>query len=130
MADAPLSRLVEFPDFVTHNQGLVNHTANGNLCFLCCLCTFRGTDKRRSEQDAKQLFTANCKHFHIDPDQFEGVFLIDFSEIKPFFEINIVVYEFQDKKTKLIQCSRELYDKTMQLNIFKNNLSLIVDFEK
>ena len=83
------------------------------------LSTFRGTDKRRCEQDAKQLFTAYCKHFHIDPDQFQGV-LIDIPEIEDFFEINIVVYELQDKKAKLIQRSRELYDETMQWNVFKN----------
>ena len=63
--------------------------------------------------------------FHADPDLFQGVFLIDFPEIEDFFEINIVVYELQDKKAKLIQRSRELYDETMQLNVFKNHLSLL-----
>ena len=29
-----------------------------------------------------------------------------------------------------MQRSRELYDETMQWNVFKNHLSLIVDFEK
>ena len=103
--------------------------ANNHYFFLC-LSTFRGTYKRRCEQDAKQLFTAYCKHFHIDPDQFQGVLLIDFPEIEGFFEINIVVYVLQDKKAKVIQRSRELYDETMQLNVCKNHLSLIVDFEK
>ena len=98
LADAPLSGPVEFPDFLTHNRGVVNRTANDNLCFFRCLSTFRGTDKKRCEQDAKQLFTAYCKHFHIDPDQFQGVLLIDFPEMEDFFEINIVVYELQDKK--------------------------------
>ena len=130
LADALLSGPVEFPDFLTHNRGLVNHTANDNLCFFRCLSTFRCTDKRRCKQDAKQLFTAYCKHFHVDPDQFQGVFLIDFPEIEDFFEINTVVYELQDKKVKLIQRSRELYNETMQLNVFKNHLSLIVDLEK
>ena len=30
LADAPLSGPVELPDFLTHNRGVVNHTANGN----------------------------------------------------------------------------------------------------
>ena len=47
LADAPLSGPVEFPDFLTHNRGVLNHTANDNLCFFRCLSTFRGTDKRR-----------------------------------------------------------------------------------
>ena len=130
LADAPLSGPVEFPDFLTHNRGVVNHTANDNLCFFRCLFTFRGTDKRQCEQDAKQLFTAYCKHFYIDPNQFQGVLLIDFPEIEDFFEINILVYGLQDKKAKLIQRSCELYGETMQLNVFKNHLSLIVDFKK
>ena len=111
-----------------HNREVVNHTSNSQPRFFS-LPAFRGTDKRRCEQDAKQLFAAYCKHFHIAPDQFEGVHLIDFPEID-FLEINIVVYELQDKKAKLIQRSRELYDETMQLNVCKNHLSLIVDFEK
>ena len=113
-----------------HNRGVVNHTSNDNLCFFRCLSLFRGCDKRSCEQDAKQLFGAYCKHFHIDPDQFQGVFLIDFPEIEDFLKINIVVYDLQNKKKRLIQRSRELYGETMQLNVFKNHLSLIVDFEK
>ena len=85
LADAPLSGPVEFPDFLTHNRGVVNHRTNDNLCFLRCLSTFRGTDKLRCEQDAKQLFTAYRKHFYIDPDQFQGVLFIDFPETENFF---------------------------------------------
>ena len=89
-----LSGPVEFPDFSLHNRGVANHTSNDNLCFFRCLSIFRGGDKRSCEQDTKQLFAAYCKHFHINPDQFQGVFLIDFPEIEDFFEINIVIYEF------------------------------------
>ena len=60
---------------------------------------------------------------------FKAFFSLTFQR-EDFFEINIVVYELQDKKAKLIQPSRELYDETMQLNVFKNHLSLIADFEK
>ena len=81
----PLSGPVELPDFLTHNRRVVNHTANDNLCFFRCLSIFRGCDKRSCEQDAKQLFAAYRKHFHVDPDLFQGVFLIDFPEIEDFF---------------------------------------------
>ena len=50
--------------------------------------------------------------------------------MEKFFEINIVVHELQNKKAKLIQHNRELYGETMQLNAFKNHLSLTVRFEK
>ena len=50
---------------------------------------------------------------------FKAFFFIDFPEIEDFFEINIVVYELQDKNAKLIQRSRELYGETMQLNSLK-----------
>ena len=98
--------------------------------FFRCLCIFRGCDKRSCEQDAKQLFAPYCEHFHVDSDLFQGVFLIDFTEIENFFEISIVVHELQNKKAKLIQHSHELYGETMQSNVFKNHLSLTVGFEK
>ena len=61
---------------------------------------------------------------------FKAFFSLIFQRQKTFFEINIVVYELQDEKAKLIQRSRELYRETIQLNVFKNHLSLIVDFKK
>ena len=98
--------------------------------YVFSLFIFCGCDKRSCEQDAKLIFAASCEHFDINPEQFQGVFFIDFPEIEDFFEIDIVVYELQDKKAKLIQRSRELHHETMQWNVFKNDLSLIADFEK
>ena len=65
----------------------MNHTSNDNLCFFCCLSVFRGCDKRPCEQDAKQLFAAYRKHFHVNPDLFQGVFLIDFPKIEDFLRL-------------------------------------------
>ena len=98
LADAPLSGPVELPDFLTHNRGVVNHTTNDNLCFFRCLSTFRGTDKKRCEQDAKQLFTGYCKHFYIDPDQIQGVLLIDFPEIEDFLRLISLLTSSKIKK--------------------------------
>ena len=58
------------------------------------------------------------------------VSLFDFVELENFYKINIVVYELENNIAKVIQRSRELYEKTMNVNVFKNHLSLIVDFEK
>ena len=68
-------------------------------------------------------------HFDIVPNTFVGVNLVDFIDLEDFFKINLVVYELEEGVAKLIQRSRELYSETMRLNIWKNHLSLIVDFE-
>ena len=62
--------------------------------------------------------------------EFSGVSLFDFVEFKNFYKIDIVVYKLENNKAKVIQCCRKLYYETMKVNVFKNHLSLIVDFEK
>ena len=39
------------------------------------------------------------------------------------------MYELKENKAKLIQRSREWYTQTMKLSVYKNQLSLITDFE-
>ena len=68
-------------------------------------------------------------HFEIVNNAFTGVNLSDFADLEDFFKINLVVYELEEKVAKLVKRSRELYSKTIRLNIWKNHLSLIVDFE-
>ena len=88
----------------------------------------RGADRRGCNRAAKQLFFEYCTHF--DVSEFSRVSLFDFIELENFYKINIVAYELENNKAKVIQRSRELYNETMKVNAFKNHLSLIVDFEK
>ena len=44
--------------------------------------------------------------------------------------IDIIAYELGNNKAKVIQRSRELYNETTKVNVFKNHFSLIVNFEK
>ena len=94
---------------------------------------FRAVDSSTAELQKptrlhKQLFYEYCTHF--DVSEFSGVSLFDFVELENFYKINIVDYELENNKAKIIQRSRESYNETMKVNIFKNHLSLIVDFEK
>ena len=68
-------------------------------------------------------------HFEITCSAFTDVNLSDFVDLEDFFKINLVAYELEERVVKLVQRSRGLYSKTMRLNIWKNHLSLIVDFE-
>ena len=128
LQDAPLGAPIDLPDFIMNNHGLANVSAEDNLCFFRCLAIFRGADRRRCNRAAKQLFYEYCTHF--DVSEFSGVSLFDFVELENFYKINIVAYELENNKAKIIQRSRELYNETMKVNVFKNHLSLILDFEK
>ena len=128
LQDAPLGAPIALPDFIMNNHGLANVSAEDNLCFFRCLAVFRGADRRYCNRAAKQLFFEYCTHF--DVSKFSGVSLFDFVELENFYKINIVAYELENNKAKIIQRSRELYNETMKVNVFKNHLSLIVDFEK
>ena len=96
--------------------------------FFRCLTVFRGADRCHCNRAAKQLFYDYCTHF--DVSEFSGVSLFNFVELENFYKINIVAYELENNKTKVIQRSRELYNETVKVNVFKNHLSLIIDFEK
>ena len=126
--DSPLGAPIPLPEFIMNNHGLENVSAEDNFCFFRCLAVFRGADRHRCNRAAKQLFYEYCTHF--DVSEFSGVSLFDFVDLKNFYKINIVAYELENNKAKVIQRSRELYNETMKINVFKNHLILIVDFEK
>ena len=132
LKDAPLGAGASLPSYITNNHGLANVSGNDNLCFFRCVAVHRGSGRWwwRCEREAKKLFNDYCMHFNIVPNTFVGVNLVDFIDLEDFFKINLVVYELEEGVAKLIQRSRELYSETMRLNIWKNHLSLIVDFER
>ena len=68
-------------------------------------------------------------HFEITCNAFTDDNLSDFVDLEDFFQNNLVAYELEERVVKLVQRSRGLYSKTTRLNIWKNHLSLIVDFE-
>ena len=129
LKDAPLGAGASLPSYITNNHGLANVSGNDNLCFFRCLAVHRGADRRWYERETKKLFNDYCMHCNIVPNTFVGVNLVDFIDLEDFFKVNLVVYELEEGVGKLIQRSRELYSETMRLNIWKNHLSLIVDFE-
>ena len=128
--DAPLGAPISLPDYIKSNHDLQNVSANDNLCFFCCLPVYRGADPRWCEQPAKNLFRAYCDRFDVAPENFSDVRLFDFILLEDFFELNLIAYELDSKVAKLVQRSREFYKETMRLNVYKNYLSVIVDFEQ
>ena len=112
-----------------NNHGLRNVSAGDNLCFFRCLAVHQGANPRWCEQPAKNLFYKYCIRFGVVPAHFAGVQLFDFLHLEDFFELNLIAYELDGKVAKLVQRSREFYKETMQLNVYENHLSVIVDFE-
>ena len=113
-----------------NDHGLRNASAGDNLCFFRCLAVHRGANPHKCEKTAKNLFRAYCTHFDVAPGDFAGVQLFDFIHLEDFFELNLIAYELDGKVAKLVQRSREFYQETMRLNVFRNHLSVIVDFER
>ena len=130
LKDAPLGAPIALPVYITNNHGLRNVSADGNLCFFRCLAVHRGANPHWCEKAAKKLFHKYCVRFDIAPADFAGVQLFDFLHLEDFFELNLIAYKLDGKVAKLVQRSRELYQETMQLNVFENHLSVIVDFER
>ena len=130
LQDVALGAPIDLPDNVKFNSGLINFSDQNHLCFFRCLAVFKGAGTRCYEMAAKRLFNNFCLHFQISFQDFKGINLFDFPELEDFFQINFIVSELDGTTAKLVQKSRELYSKTMRLNVYENHLSLITDFEK
>ena len=98
--------------------------------FFLYLAVHQGANPHWCEKTAKNLFCAYCTRFDVAPAHFLGVQLFDFIHLENFFELNLIAYELDGKVAKLVQRSREFYKETMQLNVYENHLSVIVDFEQ
>ena len=127
LKDMPLGLPIELPHFIKLYRGLVNFTADDHLCFFRCLAVFQGADSKRCEKAAKKLFLEYSNRFYVS--EFAGVQLFDLPKLEDFYKINFVVYELDNAVAKLVQRSRELCSQTMKLNLFKNHLSLVKDFD-
>ena len=129
LQDVPLGAPSPLPPYIVNNRGLVNVSADNNLCFFRCLAIFQGADRRRCETKTKELFREYCSKNGIKCDNFFGVTLFDFVKLEDFFKINIIAYELGEKTACLLQRSRELYIDTMRINVHKNHCSLIINFD-
>ena len=69
----PLGSLIELPDFIKFNCGLVNFSADDHLRFFRCLAVFQGADSKRCEKAAKKLFLNYCNHIHVSRQYLAGL---------------------------------------------------------
>ena len=125
---APLGAPLQLPNSIKHNRGLINVSVDWNLCFFRCLAIFKGTKKRRCENKAIDLFYQYFKN--VDVPTFNGITVDDLIVIEDLFKINVTIYKLNEKSAQLCYRSRGLYDQTMNLNKYQNQLSLICDFDK
>ena len=129
LKETPFGARASLPDCITKNHGLANVSGDDSLHFFRCSAVYQGANTRRCKREAKKLFNDYCVHFNVGSNDFVGVNLFDFVGLENFFKINLIAYELEESAAKLIHRSRELYSETMKLNIWKNHLSLIADFE-
>ena len=113
LKDVALGALIDLPDNVKFNSGLINFSAEDHLCFFRCLAVFKGAvsdggNTRRCEMAAKRLFINFCLHFQIAFPDFKGINLFDFPELEDYFQINFIVYELNGITAKSMQRSREI----------------------
>ena len=118
-----------FPDHTKNNHGLLNVSGIIIFAFFNVWLSIRGGDRHWNKRDAQKLFNNYCMNFNIVYNAFTGVYLSNFVDLEDFFNIHVVAYELKEGVAKLVQCSKKLYSETMRLNMWKNQLSLVIDFE-
>ena len=129
LKDTPFGAGASLPDCITNNYRLTYVSGDDSLHFFRCSAIYQEANTRRCKREAKKLFNDYFVYFNVVPHDFVGVNLVDFVGLENFFKINLIAYELEGSVAKLVQRSRELYSETMKLNIWKNHLGLIADFE-
>ena len=102
-----------------------------HLCFFCCLAIAKfGETQHNCNLKAKELFNQYCKHFQVNPQDFNGVELIDFPQLETFYETQLfVMFLKQDGSAETIYLSQASFPTKIDLNVFENHLSLTTDMQ-
>jgi len=86
------------------------------------------------ERAAKEKFYKYCHERELNPNKFPGVTLRELVDVEDIFEINVVVYALelddQSPKATVVQLSRKMYERTMNVNLHESNFSCIFDVSK
>ena len=60
-----------------------------HLCFFRCLAIGKfGKTRHNCNGKAKELFDQYCEHFQVNPQDFKGIELTDFSQLEKFLKPN------------------------------------------
>lgn len=141
---------VNLPNYITkQNNGIISFekdikhskTYQDNLCLFRCLA-FHDTNSFANafETRVKHKFAVWCEYMYkkkcidvknIDIKDFQGVSLNEISNVEECFNVNIDVFEIDEKEiTKVVYKSPALFNSHMYLNIFENHLSYITNLNR
>jgi len=142
LRDHPIGCGKVIPDYVKNNRGLyalVRNRQTGvayddNLCLFWCLSLHQDKDVGNCERSTHRNFEKYCQAFSVNPSSFPGVALFELCAVEDLFQVNFMVYELSHETgsvvARLIQRSREIYAKTVNLNLYNRHFSYIFDFSK
>ncbi|XP_063966739.1 uncharacterized protein LOC135156886 [Lytechinus pictus] len=159
IADHPIGRGIDLPDYIKNNQAIVSLVKShrdckmydDNLCIFRCLALFQGANSHGLETKAKRLFKQYVPHIKIS--EFEGIDLSKLDKVEEFFKINIMVYELQPSEltngdnillenegelvnskstvaAKLVRRGLDKFPETMYVNLYVNHFSFISDINR
>ena len=134
---------VHLPDYIRWNKAIIGMEQNmhgnvvykDNLCFFRALAVHKGAPQLPSghfEEIVRSLFSELVGG---DPLQFEGVDLLDLPLYEKKLELNINVFKLEknekgDIMAEVVQRTHRQYTDTMNLNLFNDHFSLIVNLDQ
>jgi len=142
LRDHPIRSGKVIPYYVKNNKGLFALVTNkktgvayeDNLCLFRCVSLHQDKDVGNCELSTQRKFENYCQAFSVNPSSFPGVTLFELCAVEHLFEVNFMVYELSNETgtvvARLIQRSREIYTKTLNLNLYNRHFSYIFDFAK
>ena len=134
---------VELPEVIKNNKSILSLDYNrqkkapfdDNLCFFRalsilqkCHCKKRCMCKEPNESHAQRLFNLwNSKRGKdCSAEDFPGVTLDDIFLLEQIFKVSINIFELLPNNIgTCVWCSKSSYDKTLNLNLYKNHFSYI-----
>ena len=106
-------------------------TYKDHLSFFHCLAIgkFEKTCHNCNKK-AKELFNQYCQYFQVNPQDFKGIELTDFTQLEKFFETQLFAMVLKEDGTaKTLFLSQSSFPTKIYLNVFQNHLSLITDIK-
>ena len=102
-----------------------------NLCLFRCLAVHQGHSVKQADTIAKRLFIIYQKKLNSVKKRFDGVHINEIAKVEDIFKTNIDIYEMDEKETvNTVRRSIGKYSQTMNLNKYRNHLSLITSMNR
>ena len=99
-------------------------------CFSRCLALHRGEKVQALERPTQVLLDQWC--FHKGIQNFKGLQLSNIPEVEDFFKVKVNIYELIadgiEHTAKAVYVSTSTHESTMHMNLYKNHLSFIANF--